>query len=406
MSTRVYVRLDRDAAVPGKRCEWVLRDRRGAELKRGVGLLESLPRADAVIGVLAHDLVLIRAIELPPGRRARTPAALANAMEPYLLSDPATNHVVGLASLPNGKTLIAALARTWLNACLTAFANAHRPLVAMTIESSLIAVEPGSAVAVCHADGGFVVSANTEPMALDAAAEGDVPAGLASYLRDPSLRGIGSLRVYHPSSRLSADTWERALGVSVTTLGAWDWRRATDPANGFNPKTVPDVLAALARESTDDVPVLRRFQVPVALAASIVVLHFSLTAVHWYMQRAERDRLRAEIETHFRQSVSSTEPLVDPLLQTERALVAAQRQAGLYAAQDFIALLSRLAAESAGLPPVRTLNYSESVLTCEWRAPDAAAVERVASQLRAKGFTAEITSGPAGARLALKAATR
>lgn len=402
MSTRLYVRLDRDAPVPGHRCEWILRDARGAELQRGRSRLDALPRATGVVGVLAQDLVLVCAVELPPGRRARTPAALANAIEPYLLSDPRANHVVALGATADAKTLLAAIARTWLTASLAAFVQAGRPLAKLIVESTLIAPLAGTCVVVCRTDGGFLVGGDAQTLALDAAPAGEIPAGLASYLQSAS--AMRTVRVHHDHAALPVAAWQATLDRTVVDAGRWDWAQATGPTAGVDVKSAPDILAAVHREAAVTGSVLGRWHMPLYLAGAIAVLHLGATAAQWVSGAAERTRLREQMHAQFRQSVSAAEPLVDPVLQTRRALAAAQRQAGQYAIEDFMSLLGRLAQDSAGIAPasLRAVNYSAGVLTCEWHGAPAAAVERLAVQLRAKGMRADMATDAAAIRLTIR----
>jgi len=408
MSTRLYVRFTRDANVPGARSAWVLRDSRGTLLRRGEDTFAALPSADQIIGVLAQDLVLIRAVPLPPGRRARTPAALANAMEPYLLTDPAANYVLLLEERAAGSALIAAIARKWLDAVLGECARARRSPARLIVESSLLERSRDRWIAVCRPDGGFLATPDGLAVALDRAPDDGIPEGLVWQARAATAGAAQSqaLRVHaDPSLRVDTDRWQAALGMTVERAGPWDWTQAVGPETGFRLEAVPDFLSALGSNRSTTEARMRHWRLPLALAALALILHIGASAIHWGMRAAERAALRAEIDAVFRKSVSASEPLVDAVLQTRRALAAAQRASGQYAPDDFVPLLGRLAAESANIAPhaMVTLQYGAGALTAEWRGVPAANVERMAEQLRARGMRVEITTAAPLTRVTLRA---
>jgi len=406
MNTRLYVRLHREACVPGARCAWILRDSRGGELRRGESVLTALPAADTVVGVLAQDLVLVRAVVLPPGRRARTAAALASAIEPHVLSDPASNHVVVLREARDGSTVLAAMARNWLDACLASLGDARRPPAKLVLESSLVPRTLQCWVAVCRADGGFLCLPDEQAVTLDAAADGVLPEGLKWHLQStvPAARPT-LLRVHHGSQAFDVAAWQAALGVDVERADAWDWADATATGAGYDPAQTVDLLAALRREQSAAEPRMPYWRTPLVLAALVLVVHVGATLTHYGLRAAERSRLRADIDAGFRQVAGPNEPLVDAVLQTQRTLAAARRAAGQYAPGDFMPLLARLAGETANLPPagLRSVQYSAGSLTATWNGVPAAALEKSAQQLRSHGLRVDVTGTPAQMQMIVRA---
>lgn len=406
MNTRLFVRLHREACVPGARCAWILRDARGSELRRGESVLAALPAADAVVGVLAQDLVLVRAVGLPPGRKARTPAALASAIEPHLLSDPASNHVVVLREARDGTTVLAAMARSWLDTCLASLGQAHRSPAKLVLESSLVPRVPECWVAICRPDGGFLCLPDEQAITLDTAADGAVPEGLRWHLQStPPAARPPRLRVHHGPQAIDAAAWEAALGVAVERAAAWDWADATATGAGFDPAQTVDLLAALRRERSAAEPRLPYWRTPLLLAALVLVVHVGATLTHYGLRAAERSRLRADIDAEFRKSAGPNEPLVDAVLQTQRTLASARRAAGQYAPADFMPLLARLAAETAHLPPaaLRSVQYGAGTLTATWSGVPAAALEKSAQQLRSHGLRVDVAGTPAQTQMVIRA---
>ena len=400
MSTRLFVRLERDTAVPGARSPWILRDARGQALGQGSDAPSALPKAGEIVGVIAHDAIVIRSVQLPPGRRARTAVALAAAMEPYLLSDARANYVLLLAEARNGSSVLAAVARGWIDACLAAFAAARCPIDRLVSETSLTGQSTDIGVAVCLPEGGFLRLDDEVAIGLDGAPGGDVPRSLIAQLEKSADRRLERLRVYHDAA-FAAERWQQTLGVPVEAAGRWDWAAAAGSAPIH---ALPDLRGAIRRQNTDRRTSVRRFRIPAALAAGILLAHVTATVVHWALGARERALLNAQIRTVFRNAVSPSEPLLDAFVQTRRALGAAQRNVGQYAKSDLVYLLGRFAAElgAAHAGRVRSLTFSTGALELELDAVPATRLERIVEQLRSHGIKAEIRTSGAVSQLKLQ----
>ena len=398
MSARLFVRLERDAAVTGVSSPWILRDAHGNELDRGSAMPSTLPKASEIIGLIAHDGIVIRTVQLPPGRRARTPVALAAAMEPYLLSDARTNYILLLAEARDGNSVLAALARGWIDACLAAFAAAGRPIDRLVSETSLPARSRDVGVAVCLPQGGFLRLADEVAIGLDGTLNGNIPLSLSAQFECDAGRRPERLRVYQDTP-LATEHWQQVLGLPIEAAGRWDWAAAT---NTTPLHALPDLLGAIRRQGTDKKATVRRFRIPAALAAGILLAHMAATVVHWALGARERALLNAQVRAAFRNSVSPSEPLVDAVLQTRRALGVAQRNSGQYAKSDLTYLLGRFAAELSAAPAgrVHSITFSTGALELELDAVPPARLERLLEQLRSHGIKAE--SRASGARLQLK----
>jgi len=405
MKTRLFVRLHRDANVPASRCEWILRDPRGAELRRGQDTLSALPKASETVAVIAHDLVVTRALSLPPGRRARTPIALANAMEPFLLSEPASNHVLMLGPARDGTSVLAAITRAWLDPCLAALAQAGHAPAFLILETSLLKLEAGTWVAVCLQEGGFLRLDDEQTFALDATSDSGIPEGVKWQMHAAAVakRPVSRLRIHH-NGKLDRDAWQSALGVPIEDAGRWDWAQATSTDAGFVPRAARDILAAVQREKFDARSALRAWRTPALGVALILGVHVGASVIHWSSGARERSALQAEIRTLFRKAAPPSEPLIDALVQTRRALSSAQRISGQYASDDFVTLLGRVANESAGLSAnaMRTIQYSSGTLITELRGVPLARLERITEQLRSYGLRVEISTAAALTRVTVR----
>jgi type II secretion system protein L len=408
MTTRLFIRLTRFAIEAGHDCEWILRDVRGTLIRSGRDPLGALPPADHTIGILAADVLLIRTVTLPPGPRARTQAAMAHALEPFMLSDPAANHVVTLGTAEDGSTVLAAVARHWFDACLAGLTQAGHYPERIIAESSLIDGKPGTWVVIHDTGGGFVVTDDRRIAALDSVTGSGVPAGLRLLAKTAieAKQQPQRVQVYHAESApVDAIAWRDNIGLPVENVGTWDWRLRTDPTTGFVLDAQPNVLTGLPGNRPGMARHFQSWRMAALLGALIVVVHTGATMVHWFLRSSERSALQTDMRTVFRKSVSATDPLVDPVIQTHRALSLARRAVGAYGDEDFMLLLGRLSAESAGaaLGRLQMLQYAAGTLTAEFRGAQAAAIEQVAAKLRAQGYraAATVTSPPTIERLVI-----
>lgn len=391
MSPTLYIRLHREANVPGERCAWILRSRTGGELRRGEDVLDRIPRAGTVIGVLSHDMVLTRTLRLPPGRRARSPTALAGAIEPHLLSDPAANHIVALGDDTTGATVIAAVTRAWLDSCVAALsASGHAPH-RLIVESDLVPRIGGAWTALCHADGGLLSTGVHHAELLDACAPGTVPEVLRLQLKATSGAAAPKRLVVFADAASGIDPgrWERELGIDIEPRGAWDWAQATGA--GVRPASCADLLPR-GGAAADGIS-LARWCLPLRLAAATLLLHAGASIGWWWQNNAERAALDERIAAAFQRTVGPSEPLVDASVQAGRALTRARRNAGEYAESDFMPLLGRVTALSAAaaLPAnaLKSVRYRPNELSLEWDGASHGAIERIAAELTVQGLRAE-----------------
>lgn len=407
MSQTLYVRLHREADVPGERCAWILRARSGAELRRGHDPLERMPKAPTVVGVLSQDMVLTRTLRLPPGRRARTMAALASAIEPYLLSEPAANHLVALGDEADGTTAIAAVTRAWLDSCIgTLSASGHRP-AKLIAESDLVPRPAQTWTAVCHEDGGLLCAGDRHTETLDACVPGSIPQALRLQVKQAAGATPPRTLIVFADDVIGLDPahWTRELGIAIEPRGAWDWALATAPERGFRLAACTDLLPRTDVEPGGGMS-LRHWRVPLYLAAGTLLLHAGATLVWWSQRNAERIALNERIVAAFQRAVGPKEPLVDADIQTGRALDQAKHGAGEYTTGDFMSLLARVTsiAATAALPAsaLKRMQYAPNSLVMEWENVPAGSLERMLAELKTQGLRAELAQQGARSTLTLR----
>lgn len=406
MSQTLYVRLHREANVPGERCDWILRARSGAELRRGRDPLDRMPKAPTNVGVLSQDMVFTRAVRLPPGRRARASTALASAIEPYLLSEPAANHVIALGDDATGTTAIAAVARAWLDSCVGALRASGHPPTKLIVESDLVPRAADAWTAICHTDGGLLCAGGRHAETLDACAPGAAPEVLRLRIQAAGASQPRSLVVFADDGvGLDPKRWTQTLGMDIDPRGPWDWALATAPEHGFRIADCADLLPRVDAEPGGGMSV-RRWRVALYLAAGTLLLHTGATVVWWSQRNAERNALNDRIVTAFQHAVGPKEPLVDAGIQTGRALDQARRSAGEYATGDFMSLLARVTslAVTAELSAtaLKSLQYAPDSLVLEWENVPGGSLERVVAELKAQGLRADVTRQGARSTLTLR----
>jgi type II secretion system protein L len=311
-----------------------------------------------------------------------------------------------LGAARDGTSVLAAIARAWLDPCLSALAHAgHAPALLM-VETSLLKPEAGTWIVVCLPEGGFLRLDDEQTFAVDATTDGGIPEGVKWQMHAAEAkRPVSRLRVYH-DGKLDPDAWQSTLGVPIEDAGRWDWAQATSAEAGFSPRSARNILAAVRREQFDARSALRVWRTPALGAALILGVHIGASVIHWANGARERSALQTEIRTLFRKAAPPSAPLVDALVQTRRALGSAQRISGQYARDDFVTLLGRVANESAGLPAdaVRTIQYGSGTLSTELRGVPIVRIERMAAQLRSHGLRVEISTAAALTRMTVGSA--
>lgn len=407
MSSTLYIRLHREANVPGEACSWILRSRSGEAMRRGADRLERMPKASTVVGILSQDMVLTRTLRLPPGRRARTPAALANAIEPFLLSDPAANYVVALGDEDDGTTVVAAVTRSWLDSCVSAMrASMHAP-TKILVESDLVPRTERGWTAICRADGGLLRTGTRHAETLDACAPGSIPEVLRLQLKGTAESARPHTLAVYADETLEADRdrWAADLGIDVVLRGPWDWALGTAPETGFRLSTCTDLMPHLAAGADSGRLTMRRWRLPLYLAIGSLVLQVGASVAWWMQRNAERSALEARIASAAMRALGPKEPIVDASVQTARALDQARRAAGEYATGDFVRLLAQATslAQGTAMPQgtLKRLQYAPNTLTLEWENAPPATIERLASELKLQGLRTEVAQH--GTRTALTA---
>lgn len=384
---RIYAPL---GTMPS-RGEWALVD--GGQSTRGEGTLDDLPRAaDRVQLVIPAAQTLITRTHLPQGARRRAGAVLAYAVEEASAADPEANQVSWIGAVGDDDAL-AVIDRRGLGRWRDALEAVG--LHAYEVHSEILLLPRADREWSLAWNGaeGFVRTGEFEGAATDGGDHAAPPLALRMMLGEAQARGLRpdavAVHVVAPGDAPDAASWERALGLPVHVLGAWDWRSAPEAA-GISLaqerrrwRLAPGALASLR---------------PAALiAGAALAFHGAALVVDWARLGSEQGAVRARMEARFRSVFPDAAAVADPALQMRRQLATARHRAGLPDEGDFAPMIEQLAAGLRGLPAgsLRTVSYEGGRMTLELAMAEPGALRRVVGRLVQAGLIAEVT----GARL-------
>ncbi len=320
----------------------VMRQRDGG-LEAGIGCerasLDGLPKLKSVSLVFdARDVTLVAAA-MPPLSPAKLLRALPNVVEDQLLSDVNACALALGPPLTDGRRVIAAVDRGWLEFAVGAF---ERRGIAVTgawpAQLALPAAEGGWAM-VCANDGIGIRTGPAEGFGWSAGPDDASRAeGIQSVLEQAASSGRpeGELVVYaeDPQWRAPVEHAAKAAGIEARVVGL--------PVPRAAPVELLDARAGSAGRRWLSSIDWRAWRLPLGLAAACVVAALVGLNLHWGLLAKERDRLKAQIEDRFRQAFPNTPVIVDPVLQMQRTLSDLRTRTGQTGPEDFVPLVARL----------------------------------------------------------------
>ena len=386
---RIYAPLG-DAPL---RCAWVLIN--GRQSAPGEGTLAQLPRgADLVQLVIPAAQVLLTRANLPQGARRRAGPVLSYAVEEATAAEPEANQVSWLGAVGEDAGDAEALAvldkqglQRWRDALEAVGLRAYE------VHSEILLLPRSSRHWSLAWDGGegFVRTGEFEGAATDSGDQATPPLSLRMMLEQAQARGTPprAIAIYLAASAAAPDlaAWQRALGIPLQVVGAWDWRTASEQAG-----------VSLAHER-------RRWRMsPVALASlrpaawivgAALALHGTALIADWMLLAGQQRAARAQMEARFRSVFPDTVAVVDPALQMRRQLAAARHRAGVPDGGDFAPMIEKVAAGLKELPAggLRTVSYESGRMILELAAIEEAALRRIVARLVRAGLIVDVT-GP------------
>ena len=371
------------------RCEWALVGERQAV--RGEGTLAELPRGSHRIQlVIPAAQVLITRAELPRGARRRAGAVLAFAVEEATAAEPEANQVSWLGAAGDADAL-AVVDKQGLKRWRDALEAVGLRAYEVHAEILMLPRANGEWSLAWDGGEGFVRTGEFEGAATDGGDQATPPLSLRMMLEEAQARGTPprAIAIYLAAPPAAPDlaAWQRALGIPLQVVGAWDWRTAPEQAG---------VSLAHERRRWRMSPVALASLRPAAwIAGAALALHGAALIADWMLLAGQQRAVRAQMEARFRGVFPDAVAVVDPALQMRRQLAAARHRAGVPDGGDFAPMIGKVAAGLRGLPAggLRTVSYESGRMTLELAAIEEAALRRIVARLARAGLIVDVT-GP------------
>ena len=356
MKLRVFLPAS-DRPDPQARFAWKLLDARGDVVREDATAAADIPRAGDCEAVVPASRVLFARLKLPKVGAATIRELLPYAVEDRLLADPSHIHAVAGPQTASGETLVAVVDRDWLQAMLAALSRAGLAVAHAWPESALVPSGRDGWHLVWGPRRGLLVDGDGGAATFDHDAPGALPLALRLALDEATARNDrpASVRVHAEDSTALPDLarWSAESNVAFEPGAAWESLARGAPRTAF--ELLQGEFAPRRRTS---------FKLPRAalvLAGVIAFLQISFVAIDAMRLQLERERLDQERETLFRLAFPEAKVVVDPDLQMSRNLAELKRTRGFAVEDDFLARLSRAAAEPGGM--ARSIEYSNGKLT-------------------------------------------
>lgn len=401
MAEWFVVRLGREEGDP---VTWVAVD--------GEGRLLATPGSGSLAQAAAHSAgrrvaalvpagdVLLTDAALPAKTGAKLAQVVPFALEEQVADDiDALHFAVGPRSAGTGRTAVAVIDKATLQATIAALGGAGLAASAVHSEASLVAATPGQAIAWLEGETLVVRVPDRPPLITPVSTLAEAFGFLASTQAygegiDP---GSVSLSLHAPAA-----DWQRHAGelgflqqhfaaakVQILPQGSLPWL-----ASQLGVAAPLNLLQGEFAPRTKRGAELRRWRVPAALAATILLVFVGSKLFEIRRLDAAERALDVEIEQTFRAAMPGALDSKDARRRMEKRMMALQEnggEAGLLSALSAFATARATAPDAA----LQGLSLREGALDLRVHAADAASLDRINRALRADGLATEITSGTA-----------
>jgi general secretion pathway protein L len=340
-----------------------------------------------VIALVPGSEVVLAEPELPVRGGARLAQVVPFALEEHLAGDVEGFHFAVGKVGEGSRTPVAAVERRRLEGWLEACAEAGLAPEAMYAETQCLPTNPGKSVCVLEAGRLMVAPPDGLPVALDAEplTEAFALAGLEGEDR-------------HVQMFAAQEDWEASQDMIEAlreVTGSLDVQLLPDGALPLLAGTAiarPPIslLTGPYAPRTGWAAAWRRWRLPAALAAALIVLHVGVQVFEIVRLAAEERRLDAEIEQTFRVAMPGVERIVDPRLQMQQRL-------GGAGGADPAGLLGRLdgVAQTFQAVPgarIRSLGWRDGKMDLRISAPSGDLLGQLAQAAGQRGIAFDVQS--------------
>jgi general secretion pathway protein L len=395
MADWLLLRLPRD---PGNDASWILADARGNALsapQSGPLDLAAARAAGRRVCVLVPGTdVLLTEPELPAKAGAKLQQIVPYALEEQLAEDIDELHfAIGKRAPDSATTPVAVVALSLMDEWTSVLKSARIPAEAMYVDSDLLPLNPGHAVALLEEDVVVVrppVGA-TISMPSDALAEALELVRPTADAGEGAGRGLilytGAAEWQQHSPKVEA-LREQFDGIKVQLL-------TSGPLSLFaqqlvTAKPINLLQGRYAPQSTHTVG-WQAWRVAAMLLAGLIVLHVAGKGAELYLlKRAERT-VDTSIEQAFRTAMPGEQNATNARRRMEQKLIAVRGGGGT----GLLPALGALVEARSSVPgtTVQAMSFRDGALELKMAAPDAESLDRVSQTLRANGWQADLTAG-------------
>ena len=380
MNLRIYLTARwQDAASV---CAWALLDDAGNMRESGNGTLASMPQNDNAIVIVAAESVLATTAILPKIKRGKLETALPFALEELLIDEATGAHVTAGAKLPDGRTVLYTLDKSWLARFLAASATSRIRVRRVVPEFCLLPAHAGEWSVAWDGARGFLATADNLGGALDSGDAARAPVALQLRLQNDA---PAALRLFALGSDVPAPNW----GIKVPVIcenQSFDWRKA--PVPGDAPNLLWGKFAPPPRIS-EAWPWLR----PALMAALLLFgVEVTVSNLEWALLANEKHALVGGMTETFRETFGADATIVDAPLQMRRNVARLRHAAGVIDDADFTPLLQKFSGAAGTVPGItlRTLRYEDGKLDIEMALSNSAALDKLQQRIAETGLQAHV----------------
>lgn len=370
---------------------WRLAD--GVNTREGESAFGALPRAAEVELIVPAGRVLLTRVKLPPGSSQKLGEVVGYAVEDRLLGDPESVHAAVGSRGADGNVTVAVLDRAWLEAVRTRFAAAGHRITRAVSEVATVPQTPGAWDLVWYGQHGSLRTDEEQGLAVDGSGD-SAPVALQLVLQEARDTGSSPERiVVHDAAAGQAlpdlARWSRELDLPVEAGKPWSRQRVDIPTRrGIN---LLQGSFASYRSSSE---LLKRYALPLQLAAGIAGLAIALSAGDWVWLTWNKYTLQTAMVKTYRTTFPESK-VDDRLVQLQmgRNLAGLKRDRGHAQPGDFFPLLAEaLPAIGATGGAAQGVRYERGKLQLDLRLAQAETPAALNQRLTSVGIAARVES--------------
>lgn len=384
-------------------CRYALVSEQNRIERQGITLFSDLgaqitAAARVVLILAAADVNLLR-MQVPPLSDAKLKMALPNLVEEQLLDDPldcvlvtsrnrirarnrSGNRVISQTkarplsdSTPDNLCLIAVVQRDWLILIVKSLlALGASNLHVLPAQLCLSLGDPHPLVAAIT-DHGSVLD-----VALRRSAEEGIGWSFSSITslskEQEVLDSLAAVIFQQPLTLYVPEAMRRAFekcDLMQVTVAVDDWSHWIAGAQQLMREGGIDLMSGLTASAAGTEFRWQRWRWPIVLATALLLVNIISLNMDWWHLRREASSLRTGMLQNYRAAYPKETVIVDPIAQMKQKIVAAERDNGRFANDDFIVLVAGFGEAWAALPQsadvkaITTLEYRDHHLLVRWK---------------------------------------